>query len=824
MLHQERVHPPGNGRPRLIQKPTGNADQGTFPLTDLSAESVRTHLEKVLASPCFVRAKRSSRLLRFVAERSLLGEADQIKEYVLGVEVLGRQDSFNPQVDAIVRVEAGRLRAKLEEYYQTEGRDDSILIELPKGCYIPIFRKRQPPAQVARIRWWAHKLEEIVLKALEKDRGTRYPHASDLRADLKRLRPDTDSGRSAVPMTGSVSAKVAAQEPRAGWRRALTAVVAVLVLAAGWFGWHLATRRVTASKPPITQRQLTANPAGHGVCGTAISPDGKYLAYSDDAGLHIKLVETGEMRTIPLPAEAASGHAAWFPAAWFPDGTHLLADLDIAGKTPSVWVLSLVGEAPRRFRDNAWGQSISPDGSTIAFTAERSAAGDHEIWLVGTNGENPRKLATGDEGTVFAQVAWSPDGRRLAYLKLRHVLGSLECILEDRDLQGGPPMMIVSDANLCQNPQGIWWGPDRRLIYSLAEASPNQNDSNLWEVGVDAQTGKPEGKPARITNWAGFSFAYPTGTADGKHLAFLKFNYESDVYVAELQAGGTRLTPPRRLTLDEHNDWPTAWTADSRAVIFWSNRNGRNQIFKHNLDQDTTETIAAGSDDDWWPRLSPDGVWVIFASSPTTVGSAGQYSQNRWGGASDRVMRVPVGGGLPQTIVQVARLPNISCARSPSELCALSERSPDLKKLTISALDPLKGKGRELLALDVHPGGLYNLMISPDGSRVVFMEFSLREGRIRLLSLKDEPERDIVVKGWAGFNSVDWAADSKSLFVSSQTPTSATLLHVDLEGHATPLWDQRGSWKTWAIAAPNGRYLAILGMTSSSNVWMIDDY
>ena len=187
-------------------------------------------------------------------------------------------------------------------------------------------------------------------------------------------------------------------------------------------------------------------------------------------------------------------------------------------------------------------------------------------------------------------------------------------------------------------------------------------------------------------------------------------------------------------------------------------------------------------------------------------------------------MRVPVGGGLPQTIVQVARLPNISCARSPSELCALSERSPDLKKLTISALDPLKGKGRELFAIDVHPGGLHNWMISPDASCVVFMEFSPREGRIRLLPLNGEPERDVVVTGWAGFNAVDWAADSKSLFVSSQAPTSATLLHVDLEGHATPLWDQRGSWRTYAIAAPNGRYLAILGMTSSSNVWVIDNY
>jgi Tol biopolymer transport system component len=115
-------------------------------------------------------------------------------------------------------------------------------------------------------------------------------------------------------------------------------------------------------------------------------------------------------------------------------------------------------------------------------------------------------------------------------------------------------------------------------------------------------------------------------------------------------------------------------------------------------------------------------------------------------------------------------------------------------------------------------------MPSPDGSRIAFIEYSPLEGRIRLPSLKGEPQRDITVEGWAGLNSVDWAADSRSLLVSSQSPTSATLLHVDLEGHATPLWDQRGAWRTWAISAPNGRELAIQGMTSSSNVWMIENF
>jgi hypothetical protein len=174
-------------------------------------------------------------------------------------------------------------------------------------------------------------------------------------------------------------------------------------------------------------------------------------------------------------------------------------------------------------------------------------------------------------------------------------------------------------------------------------------------------------------------------------------------------------------------------------------------------------------------------------------------------------------------VMEVPRLSNYACPQPPSEVCFLGQLSEDGQKLHFSAFDPLTGKAHEVLAVDIHPG-LHDWMPSPDGSRLVFTEFNTLEGRIRVVSLKGDPERYFVVKGWAGFNSVDWAADGKSLFVSSQSPTSTTLLHVDLEGHATPLWDQRGAWRTWAVAAPNGRELAIGGMTSSSNVWMIENF
>jgi hypothetical protein len=173
--------------------------------------------------------------------------------------------------------------------------------------------------------------------------------------------------------------------------------------------------------------------------------------------------------------------------------------------------------------------------------------------------------------------------------------------------------------------------------------------------------------------------------------------------------------------------------------------------------------------------------------------------------------------------MEVPRLSNYVCPRAPADVCFVGQLSEDAQKLTVRAFDPSSGKAHEVCAIGVYPRGLFNWIPSPDGSRLAFIKFNAREGRIQLLSLRGEPERDFVVKGWAGFNSVYWAADGRSLFVTSRSPTSTTLLHVDLEGHATPLWDQRGS-ETYVIAAPNGRELAIAGTTIGSNVWMIENF
>jgi TolB-like protein len=117
---------------------------GVEPLSDAESPGVRACLERILISPLFARSERLQRFLTFIVTETLAGHADRLKGYTIAVEVFDRDTSFDPAIDAIVRVEAARLRAKLREYYDAEGRDDPVRLVLPKGRYAVQLENRQP--------------------------------------------------------------------------------------------------------------------------------------------------------------------------------------------------------------------------------------------------------------------------------------------------------------------------------------------------------------------------------------------------------------------------------------------------------------------------------------------------------------------------------------------------------------------------------------------------------------------------------------------------------------------------------------------------------
>src|SRR5580698_5168210 len=117
----------------------GSKKSGTGEFEDV----VRQELKRVLVSKAFRQVNRLPRFLTFIVEETLAGRGDLLKEYPVGVEVFGKESSFDPRMDPIVRVQARRLRIRLATYYRDEGYGDDIIIELPKGGYTPTFRRAE---------------------------------------------------------------------------------------------------------------------------------------------------------------------------------------------------------------------------------------------------------------------------------------------------------------------------------------------------------------------------------------------------------------------------------------------------------------------------------------------------------------------------------------------------------------------------------------------------------------------------------------------------------------------------------------------------------
>jgi TolB-like protein len=110
-------------------------------MPEIDPGAVRAHLDRITASRIFADSDRLRRFLRFTVESKLNAQHERVKEYVLGREVFDRADDYDPRIDPIVRVEARRLRAKLEEYYSGPGRDEKIRLEYQRGSYLPTFSR-----------------------------------------------------------------------------------------------------------------------------------------------------------------------------------------------------------------------------------------------------------------------------------------------------------------------------------------------------------------------------------------------------------------------------------------------------------------------------------------------------------------------------------------------------------------------------------------------------------------------------------------------------------------------------------------------------------
>ena len=658
------------------------------------------------------------------------------------------------------------------------------------------------------------KLEEIISKALEKDRETRCQTAAELRADLKRLKRDIESGHtgtqhlSAPPLIPSTPHAF-----RRKWRLVLGGIIALAVAAGGgaWFALHEAAPRI-APQLPNTYR-LTSNPTDNPISGSAISPDGKYLAYSDNTGTYLRLLSTGEIHTL-LPKITSAEHFSWFP-----DSTELLASWETPNHQFGLWAFSILGGTPRQLSEEGWAASVSPDGSKIVFLkSARFGQNGGEIWVMDANGANQRKvISISPQQEVFHSPGWSPDGHRIVYGVYHPFVdeGSINSCASD----GSDVKVLLSDPSLRY---GLKWLADGRLLFTrleptsseinpnFATSNPNNtNNTNLWFVHVENSVVRMT--PTRVTNGYGF-VDQPSVTSDGKHLVFSRAKPEADVYVAEFFSGKLQISTPRRLTLDDADDYPFDWTADSKAVLFTSNRTGTSNIFIQRIDQVAAEMVVSGSGEKSVSRSNPDGTQVLYLA----LSHPGDLA------AMVRMMRAPINGGPPQRVLELPYLTNYQCSRAPATVCLLAQTKPD--QFVVLRFDPERGSTQPFAKFEASP--VWNWSLSPDGKLFAAVKYSTGQSMVQLLPISGGPHREIIVKQWTAISSIDWAADSRGLFISSN-PTGhlPTLLYLDLDGNAHPLWSMKKLfWESWAIPSRDGKHLAISAPTVESNVWKVDNF
>jgi len=657
-------------------------------------------------------------------------------------------------------------------------------------------------------------LEAIILKCLEKGPENRYTRVRRLLEDI-----------SAIQQRLSAVAGTSRRAKLLGFSAVSAAALALLI----FFAWEMGywPSKGIPLRPP---KRVTANADENPVRTAVISPDGAYLAYSDATGAYLKQISRGETRPIKLP-EGIGGH----PVAWYPDSSHFLLQwFSSAEANPSLWSLSMLGGDARKLVDDGWGAAVSSDGSRIAFIRASVAVGGlcrlnldcryalgREIWTVAADGSAPKKIVEANPDDRFGPVAWSPDGQRIVYIRLH---GKAEFFVEMRDLRSGKPTVLQADPRLNLGAEMLAWQPavswtrDSRIVFALHEPRPNEDNSNAWAIRLDPKTGEPRGKPTRLTNSPGAISSFSI-TASGRQLAFLKNTLEPQVYVSEVDSAARALKNSRRLTLELGASLPFAWTPDNRSVIFSSERNGRFEIFKQPIDQPIAELLVSDPNRNAFiARLSPDGSNIFYLSYPLDDAAHPEKGPLR----PPAIMRMPTTGGPPQTVLEVPNLNNFECARAPANVCFF-DKGDNAGNSIFFAFDPARGTSKEILKIPESESACSG--IAPDGSLLAVSWPRPNEARVRLVSINDGSVRDLIVKGWSGISTLDWASDSHSFFSSVMRPDgTVVLLNIDLQGNAHPLLEQKNGEMCWAVPSSDGKYLASMQMNGESNAWMVENF
>jgi serine/threonine-protein kinase len=641
----------------------------------IASNVVLAHLSRVLSSSTFRGADRSAAVLRFLVESAVRGDADRLKEYTVGVEALGRGASFDPRTDPIVRAEASRLRSRLERYYADEGQTDDLIIELPKGKYVPRFAAR--PVRSAetpmRPRWpkrrtiaWLMAGSAAMLGAFVVGAWVAKPSPASPGAPIMRL----DVQLQSHGLIGSeVGTDVAVAPDGSGVVFVSTDSAGMPRLRAGRFD----------GSPSVDL------PGTNGARGPFWSPDGRWVAFWARGQLK-KVPRDGGSPVVLCDASDLLG------GSWGEDG-RLVMSLNSTGK---LWRVPAAGGTPTPIIDLGAGggaphwPQILPDGKTILYTvigaqgADRAAieavslADTHRTVLVrgGTYGRfvPPHYLTYVNQGTLYAMRF---DPKRMATsgspvpifdgVAYSSTFGYAQLSISDRGVavyrrapgQGQSIVAAIDSAGhatpLIDAPGRYTWpaiSPDgRRLAVSTVESGQtsisifdNLNDRAHRTVSVasagPASAWMPDGRSLVLGGVQGLAWIPAEGGSpkmlvqtgsvsapwsvarDGRRLAFGAMSPTTafDIWTVPVTASSDGLragAPDAFLRSPFFETYPT-FSPDGRWLAYTSNETGSWEIYVRAF-PGNGKPVQVSRDGGRVPRWSREGRQLFFATDDRRI-------------------------------------------------------------------------------------------------------------------------------------------------------------------------------------------------------------
>jgi eukaryotic-like serine/threonine-protein kinase len=524
-----------------------------------------------------------------------------------------------------------------------EGRTSAVM-------FAAILEKTPPPASSVNPSV-PPRLEEIIDKALEKERDLRYQTAAELRSDLKRLKRDTESGRTLAARRTSESVTAARPAVPKSW---IYVGLAAVVMAAVAVGAYLYSSRTAT--PPVTPQTLNIarlTDIGH-VHDAAISPDGKWLALmrhdAHSASLWVKQVATGSETRVVSPMEGDFSDLAFSP-----DGNYLYYAFRAEGKSEqSVYVVPSLGGTPRLVISNAiTGVAFSPDGRQVAFMRE---AGGRDLVMVADPNDNGEKTVA-EIGHLYKNPpSWSADGKSLLLSTDLFTEKGLGALLI-QPVAGGQARQVPVRG---QVPAAVWL-PDGSGLVWLERSPETQERTQIYFRAT------PSSPPVRLTNDLNDYGDALSVTHDGKSIVAVQTEVATAVYLGEGAAFGKLAA----ITDASSERDVVDWTSDGNIVVQGASGHtailhpdgsgevrlptqgyslspsicgdGKSFLYASlthgNALRIMLAPLAGGRETeltrgrmDWQPACSPDGAWAAYLA----------HDSGQW-----QLMRISTSGGKP---------------------------------------------------------------------------------------------------------------------------------------------------------------------------------